>query len=454
LTTTQERPKCSLCGQPLTYTRTRDHKKWYCYVCEKYTTPAPATETSETAETRQAIYDNLKAMSVVDSKATLIDRVREANLDARETDCATCGYKNSPIARFCVKCGKKLQKPEPRSIVETVPQTSPIDVEAPARKIRQLEGEKEASRPKLRKQRFGRSKIIASSLLAIGAVTLISSIVFFSSILVLIGLGLTFWGALFFFIRPVAYVKAKLLDSTAISSLVAIDKILSEEACEGKGVHLAPKYEGGLKDGMVFILANNQAAVLSMDEIAGGNVNRTEALRIQLKRVSDMMGTYLGIPQQEESSEASEQQVKMLDAIEKNEKLFLENPQGVCLLSPGYGLMKLFEKELGVDFSKVDLDYLQKNLPKLLVEDLEIVEGFSINVDLEFVEVRMVGSIYQDLCREVKKLNNICLRIGCPICSAIGCVLAKVTGKAVIFEGDKLSKDGREIQARYRTIKG
>ena len=158
MTTTPERLKCSICGQPLTYIRTRDHhKKWYCYVCEKFTTPAAETETRETAETRQAMYDNLKGMSVVDSKATLIGRVREVTLDptkgptlivettlpfskvsvvghviqlsepfeslrseasiermvsapkeVRETDCATCGYENFPIARFCMKCGMKL----------------------------------------------------------------------------------------------------------------------------------------------------------------------------------------------------------------------------------------------------------------------------------------------------------------------------------------------------------
>jgi len=350
--------------------------------------------------------------------------------------CQKCGAKADQRDRFCRICGaelrngdvtkprpilklfanaiigmeekirgfimpRQLEKPKPAPVIEAVPQTRPSDVEALVRKVQQLESEKEALRLKLRKQRVEPSKIIASSLLAIGALALISSIAFFSSILAFIGLGLTFWGALFLFIRPVAYVKAKLLDSTTVSSLIAIDKILSEEACQGKGLHLAPKY----KDGMVFIPANNEVAMPSADEIAGG-------------------------------------------------KVFFENPQGVFLLSPGYGLTKLFEKELGVDFSKVDLNYLQKNLPKLLIEDLEVVEDFSINVDGEFVEVKMVGAVYQDLCREVKKLNNICLHIGCPICSAIGCALAKVTGNPVVFEGDKLSSDGKEIQARYRVIKG
>jgi len=297
---------------------------------------------------------------------------------------------------------KQLEKPLPTSLIETVSQIPYVEAEALIRKIQQLENEKEALQLKFRKQRL-EPFIITSSLLTIGAVALISSILFSSSILAFIGLGLTFWGALLFFIKPVAYVRAKLLDSTAVPSLMAVDKILSEEACQGKGLHLPPKSTEGCRDGMVFIPSSNQVVTPSIEEITG-------------------------------------------------KEIFSKNSKGVYLLSPGYGLAKLFEKELGVDFSKVDLDYLQKNLAKLLVEDLEVVEEFSMDVEGEFVEVKMVGSIYRDLCQDVKKLSKICLLTGCPMCSAIGCMLAKVTGNPVAFEGDKPSSNGLEIQARYRII--
>ena len=288
--------------------------------------------------------------------------------------CWRCGADADKRDRFCRICGAELKKVE-----------------------------KEALRPKLRKKRLAPS-IIALSLLAVGVLALISSIYYCSSILAFIGLGLTFWGALLLFIRPEPHVKAKLLDATAFSSLVAIDKILSEEGCQGKGLHLALKDEGGFKECMVFVPAKDEVAMPSMDELAG-------------------------------------------------EKVFFENPKGVCLPSPGCGLTKLFEKELGVDFSKVDLDYLQRKLPRLLVEELEVLEDFSMNLNGDFVDLKMVGGIYEDLCREIKKLNKICPHLGCPISSAMGCVLAKATGKPVAFEGDKLSSDGREIQARFRIIK-
>ena len=329
--------------------------------------------------------------------------------------CRKCGAKADQRDRFCRLCGFQLTpgrderpatseaEPKPAPAIEVVPKIPSILVEPLLRKIEQLESEKEILKLKLLKQRLGLPKLVASSLLTIGVLAMISSIIFFSSILAFIGLGLTFWGVLFLFIRPTAYVKTKLLNSTAVSSLIAIDKILGEEAFQGKALHLAPKYKDGLKDVMVFIPAKNGVAIPSTDEIIGG-------------------------------------------------KVILKNSQGLCLLSPGHGLVELFEKELGVDFSKVDLNYLQKNLPKLLVEDLEVVEEFSMNVDGEFVQVRMVGSIYRDLCCEVKKLANICPHMGCPICSAIACVLAKTSGNPVVFEGDKLSTDSKEVLARFRIV--
>jgi hypothetical protein len=50
-------------------------------------------------------------------------------------------------------------------------------------------------------------------------------------------------------------------------------------------------------------------------------IGRTDALRDQLEIVSDMIRTYLGILQQEQSSEILKQQVKMLHSIEGHERL-------------------------------------------------------------------------------------------------------------------------------------
>ncbi|MHA1711245.1 MAG: hypothetical protein ACTSUS_04170 [Candidatus Freyarchaeota archaeon] len=245
--------------------------------------------------------------------------------------------------------------------------------------------------------------VVGGVLLLFGAIALTSSIVYESSTLAFIGLGLTFWGVLLLFVKPVKYVKSKLLDSSAISSLAAIDRIITDLNHEEKGIYLPARYLKGLKGGIVFIPSEKTVTIPPIEEVA-------------------------------------------------KERVFLENPKGICLTPPGLALANLYEKELGKDFVKTDLNYLQNNLPKLFIEDLEIAEALEINTDDHVVHVKITGSIYQDICEEVRKLKNICGSIGCPLCSSLACALARSTGKPVVIEKSELSTNGKVIETYYKIL--
>src|SRR4030042_3355227 len=121
-------------------------------------------------------------------------------------------------------------------------------------------------------------------------------------------------------------------------------------------------------------------------------------------------------------------------------RIFL-NPEGAFLIAPGQGLLNLYEKKLGLDFSKTNLNDLKNRLHKLLIEDLEILDSLEIDYKENRVHVKMMLSAFKGLCSQLN--SNICSRLGCPLCSSIACAFAKVTGKAVIIEEDKLSPDGK-----------
>ena len=89
------------------------------------------------------------------------------------------------------------------------------------------------------------TKLVSWFLLALGLIALAFSIIYTSSILAFIGLGLTFWGALTLYITTEKYVKEILLNSTLLPRLANMDKILTELGYHGKAVYLPPKY---LKD--------------------------------------------------------------------------------------------------------------------------------------------------------------------------------------------------------------
>ena len=288
---------------------------------------------------------------------------------------------------------------------KTLPTQKETSIQALIERIQQLESEKEALRLELWKQGRKPSGRIAYILLFFGAASVISSIFYVSTILAFIGLTLIFWGALLLFMKPIRYVKTSLLDSTAISSLTTIDHVISEFNYKGKAVYLPPLpyFLKGYKGGVVYISSKEEIILPPVHEVSG-------------------------------------------------KKVFVKNPQGICIVPPGLSLVNLYEKELGKEFAKVDLEYLKNNLPRLFIENLEIAKTLEINKENSLIHVKITGSVYKDFCTEVRKLSNICHSFGCPLCSSIACALSRAVGKPITIEKNEVSSDGNVIEAYYRVI--
>jgi len=125
----------------------------------------------------------------------------------------------------------------------------------------------------------------------------------------------------------------------------------------------------------------------------------------------------------------------------------------MCITPPGLGLTNLFEKELKTDFLTTDITYLQNNLPKLFIEDLELAENFEINTENSIIHVKITDSVYKNICKETRKLSKISNSIGCPLCSSIAIALTRATGKPITIEKTEISNDGKTIEAHYQIIK-
>jgi len=274
-----------------------------------------------------------------------------------------------------------------------------IDVKLLAASIQKHQFEKKDLKRTFWKFERQPARKLALTFLFFGVISLISSVVFASYILAFLGLGLTFWGALFFFIRPVTYVKSSLLDSTIMPLLLALDRVLTQLNYQGNAIYLPPRSLNESQEGTLFIAAEKKSEMPAIEDISKG-------------------------------------------------KVFM-NPHGMCLVPLGQGLVNLFEKELGINMFKTDFNYLQNNLPRLFIEDLELVEDFKMDVKGDVVHVRMKGSVYSDVCSEVSRLTNICSRVGCPLCSAIAYALAKATGKAVTIEKNEFHEN-ETIETWYR----
>jgi len=196
--------------------------------------------------------------------------------------------------------------------------------------IQRLEREKATLRQELWKYKRKPTGKIGYILLFFGAITLVLSMVYSSNVSAFVGISLIFWGALLLFITPTNYIKRSLLEPTSASTFANINKILSNLNYNGKGIYLPPQYNKESEGGTVFIpTKTDNDSIPSVKEVA-------------------------------------------------QNKLFIENPKGICLTPSGLELTNLFEEELGIDFQECNIECLKDELQKLFVEGLEIADSFEL----------------------------------------------------------------------------
>jgi hypothetical protein len=270
--------------------------------------------------------------------------------------------------------------------------------------VAQLQAQNENLKLELAKSRQIPSGKIGIVFLVPGVLSLILSMSTGSPVLAFIGLGLTFWGALFFFARPIKFVKSSLLETTAIASYSTIDRIIKDLNYKGKSFYIPPypkdvylpDHLKGLKDMIVFVSADTGATMPSIEEMAKGS-------------------------------------------------FLLENPRGISISPPGLGLFTVVENELKTDVATLSLNELCDTIPKVMLENLQLAKEIEMQAEKDTIRFRIVDSVYKDLYSREKNLLSV-HSLGCPIVSAVACATAKSTGKMVTIQKDEVSLDEETVQ--------
>jgi len=252
--------------------------------------------------------------------------------------------------------------------------------------------------------KISRTKTTGIGLLVFGAVALVVSYVYSSSILTMIGLSLSIWGTLVLYIQTDEYVKRTLMDAATETSLKTINGIVKELDYQGKAWHLSPIYFENPDTSKVYIAKTGNA------------IPKTRPIQVEENRT------------------------------------FSINQEGLLVDAPGAGLNKLFEKALGTRFAKVDLAYLQQKLPKLLVEDFEIAEECELMTDGDTICVTLNNCIMKTALDE-KTDQPLLPGLGSPIASAIACALAKATGMSVNIASEHQTSDLKGVVLQYQLLR-
>ncbi|MGD9130326.1 MAG: hypothetical protein PVH73_01970 [Candidatus Bathyarchaeota archaeon] len=249
------------------------------------------------------------------------------------------------------------------------------------------------------------TKVITFIFLVMGAIALFVSIVYASSILAFIGLGLVFWGAFLAYIQPEQYTKKVILDATVIPSIDTLNQIIQELNYKGKAIYLPPEY-----------LKNPEASKVYISKQKEGELPEPEL------------------------------------TIKHENKLFVGNPNGILLTPPGAQLSRLFEKLLDTNFTKTDLNYITHNMPKILIENLEIAENVKIETENNKIKIKITNSTFKETHKGTDKLSHTYPYFSCPLSSAVACAFTKATGKPIAIENVQVSEDGNVVETTYHIL--
>jgi hypothetical protein len=239
-----------------------------------------------------------------------------------------------------------------------------------------------------------------------GAISLGLSTLVNSQVLAFIGLGLTFWGAVFYLVRPITYVRGSLLGLTAESVYSTIDRIIRDLDCKGKALYIPPyprevylpQHLIGLKETIAFISVNENTTMPSIEEIA-------------------------------------------------RSKFMTKNPKGILLIPPGSSLLQQIERNLKTNVTKMSLEDLSASLPQIILENFQFAKEIQMKAENKIVSLKMTNSIYRNLYLK-EDLKTVKL-LGCPLASAIAGAIAKCAGKPAYIQSVEVAPDALTVEISY-----
>ena len=275
-----------------------------------------------------------------------------------------------------------------------------------------LTKENESLKKELKKYKNFPSNKIGIILLSIGIILILVSVLTTSTTIAFIGLGLTFWGALFFLARPTNWVRSNILCASIFPAYTTIDRIITDLNYTGKPICIPsypkdaylPEHLAGLKEMLIFIPAKTSTTLPAIEELA-------------------------------------------------KKQFLIKNPKGLCIAPPGSNLLNIFEQELHTDFTKINQKTFYDAIPTTIMTDLELASNVEIINEDKLIHFKISNSIFNCLYSREQKLTNI-NSIGCPLTSAIMCALAKITGKPVIINKSEISPDLKTIDVWYQIVEG
>src|SRR5208283_2663231 len=192
------------------------------------------------------------------------------------------------------------------------------------------------------------SFLIAILFLVSGIALFDASILSGSQITCFMGLGLTFWGAIFLLITPQKQVEGSFLVTSTLPAYLTMDRMLKDLKPKNEAYYIPsytrdvdlPEHLKGLKETVTFIPEEHSTGMVAIEDIAKG--------KFQIENPRGLLITPPGM--------------SILDKIEQKNSLDLTKITGISMLD------KLGQKRSSTELTKIPFSELAGTLQYLLSE--------------------------------------------------------------------------------------
>ena len=283
-------------------------------------------------------------------------------------------------------------------------------------RIYELEGENSNYKKNLSLARKYEFRITGALLLIIG--TVISLIVYpsytyssMASVLVMVGIGAIFLGAITMFLNTEKFINQKVAEHLNLSSVIVLDDLLRDLRLRNKGIYLP-----------------------------SSKTESTTKIFVPLKREYEFPST----------------------TLLKGDRAFIidlpnASQEGVLLKPLGYHLFKYTGDELKVDWRERETDDgaqqspLSEKLNDVFVRGLELADKVTASTSDGQFSVNIINTPYVSMCRALMEdAPQVCEQIGCPLCSLVACIYTEYVDDAITIEESKPEK--RDIRIVCKTV--
>lgn len=255
---------------------------------------------------------------------------------------------------------------------------------------------------------FGIIKIASVAIVIVGITTLIASTLFLSSYFTILGISLVFWGTILLYVIPTTSNLALLLNAAIKPSVMTIEKILSQNKLEQKGIYLSTNC---------------------------------------IKKNSDELDKKC--PTQKQSSVIFIIPKNVVTSIDHNSSIQSIIKDGVTIIPLGTGLCELFERQLGKSFSEIDIHQFARDITNVLTKGLRLARSVGVYIEGTAVTVEVTSILFTQNCHEMGAQSQTHKQVGCLLASSLACALAKVTCEPVIIANETLNLEAKQISIRY-----